>query len=144
MLTVFNKLFGSKNTRSKDAQLSKILLDEGPAKTDEKFDGWYHFIKDTVTSAKQQNDALVWVEGTGACKYEHRLWQAIASNIYFRTKRHPDLEAIKQLDYQAVNNWDYINQLAYNCLKYEEQLVASPDKVALDTLREITATVAMG
>jgi len=141
MLPMFQKIFGSKTSEPTNSQLSKILLDIGPEKTDEKFDGWYHFIKDVVSSSKQQNDALEWVKDSGACKYEHVLWKSIASNIYFRTKRHPDIEAIKQLDRAAVNNWDYINQLAYNCMRYEAELLAAPDQEALSTLREITASL---
>jgi hypothetical protein len=141
MLPVLNKFFGHKSVSIADSQVSKILLDIGPAKTDEKFDGWYHFIKDLVTSAKQQSDAYEWVKDSGGCKYDLVVWRAIASHINFRTNRHPSLEAIKLLDHQAVNNWDYINQLAYNCMRYEAELLAAPDQQALDTLREITASL---
>jgi hypothetical protein len=141
MRTVLTKIFGSKQPPMMDTQLSKILLDIGPEKTDEKFDGWYDFIHDTVASIKRQKDAFEWVKNTGGAKYDHALWKAIASHMYFRTKRHPDLDAIKQLDYDAVTNCNYETQLAYNCMIYEEELLTTPDHVALATLKEMTASI---
>jgi hypothetical protein len=141
MRTVLTKLFGSKQPPMMDTQLSKILLDIGPTKIADKFDGWYDFINDTVNSFKRQKDAFEWVKGSGGSKYDHALWKAIASHMYFRTKRHPDPEAIKQLDYEAVTNCDYVTQLAYNCMIYEEALLTSPDHVALATLKEMTASI---
>lgn len=141
MLSVINIIRAHKHPPALNEQLSKILLDEGPQPTAEKFDGWYHFIEDAVTTYKRQKDAFEWVKDSGGCKYDHALWKAIASHIHFRTKRHPDLEAIKTLERAAVNNCDYILQLAYNCMMYEAQLRSGPDKVALDTLREITSSI---
>jgi hypothetical protein len=141
MRTVLTKIFSNKQPPMMNTQLSKILLDIGPSKTAEKFDGWYDFIHDTVASIKRQKNAFEWVKNSGGSKYDHTLKKAIASHMYFRTKRHPNLETIKQLDYNAHTNCDYVTQLAYNCMIYEEELLTTPDHVALATLKEITESM---
>jgi hypothetical protein len=142
MLNAFQKIFQSKPTFAvMNDDLKKIIVTiDALDKPDEVLNGWYDFLKDVVPSLKRQANADVFLKEHGACQYLVEIRKAIASHLYYRTHRHPDPEAIIDLEYEANGNFDYIKQLAYNCMRYESDvLMQSPDHVALKTLREITA-----
>lgn len=140
MLNAIQKIFNSKPTIPvMDDELKKILITFNETqRSDEALDGWYDFLKDLVPGLKRQANADVFNKEHGACNYLIEVRKAIASHLYYKTRRHPDMDAIIDLEIDADGNFDYIKQLAYNCMRYEYQLMQSPDKVALQTLRELT------
>lgn len=141
MLTAIQKMFNTKPAFSvMSDDMKKILITFNETqKSAEALDGWYDFLKGVVPGLQRQANANVFNKEHGACNYLVEIRKAIASNLYHRTRRHPDMDAIIDLETEAVGNFDYVKQLAYNCMRYEADiLLQTPDKVALETLRELT------